>query len=425
MPAIPPRDGIYLPYIHSMHYSLNHDQLQDLAQRFGTPIYVYHAEKIKEQFQKLDHAFQGCNARFFYASKALTNINILRYLDSIGCSIDCSSINEVKLALHAGIKPTNILYTSNGIDFSEIKEAVEAGVHINIDSLSNLEKFGQQYGRKNGQSYPVGIRVRPNIMAGGNLKISTGHDRSKFGIPVSQLDKILDVVNQLDIHIRTLHLHTGSDIADAEIFVKGFEVLFDLIPSFPELEVIDLGGGFKVPYKPGEKSVDLDKLAQKIKSSFEEHRKPGEKTLEIWFEPGKFLVSECGYFITRVNVVKDNGDQLFAAVNSGLNHLIRPMMYDAYHHMENISNPGGDKKNYTVTGYICETDNFASDRSLPEIREGDLLVMYNAGAYGFEMASNYNSRYRPAEILVINGQSHLIREADQFDDLIRKQIRVI
>lgn len=425
MSAILQRDGIYLPYIHSMHYSLNHDQLNAIAQRFGTPVYVYHAEKIREQFQKLDHAFQGCNARFFFACKALTNINIIRYLDSIGCSIDCSSINEVKLALHAGVKPANILYTSNGIDFSEIKEAVDAGVHINIDSLSNLEKFGKKYGRKNGIGYPVGIRVRPNIMAGGNIKISTGHDRSKFGIPVSQLDKILDVVKQQDIFIRTLHLHTGSDIADAEIFVKGFEVLFDLIPSFPELEVIDLGGGFKVPYKPGEKSVDLDRLAQKIKSSFDEHRQPGEKALEIWFEPGKFLVSECGYFITRVNVVKDNGDQLFAAVNSGLNHLIRPMMYDAYHHIENISNPDGEKKTYMVTGYICETDNFATDRDLPTIREGDLLVMYNAGAYGFEMASNYNSRFRPPEVLVKDGQFFLIREGDHFQDLIRKQIKVI
>lgn len=408
-----------------MQYSLSPVQLRSIAETFGTPLYVYHAEKIREQYEKLEQAFTGCHARFFYACKALTNIHVIHYVNSIGCSIDCSSINEVKLAMHAGVKPSRILYTSNGIDFPEIAEAVEAGVHVNIDSLSNLEKFGKTYGRKNGNGYPVGIRVRPNIMGGGNLKISTGHDRSKFGIPVTQLNEILELVKQHDIFIRTLHLHTGSDIADAEIFVKGFEVLFDLIPQFPELEVIDLGGGFKVPYKPGDKTVDLERLAQKIKSSFEEHRLPGQKNLEIWFEPGKFLVSEAGYLITRVNVLKNNGDQVFAAVNSGLNHLIRPMMYDAYHHIGNISNPDGPPKVYQVTGYICETDNFATDRELPEIREGDLLVLYNAGAYGFEMASNYNSRYKPAEVLVKDGKPRLIREADHFEDLIRKQAPLI
>lgn len=410
---------------HPMHYSLSPEQLKSIAETYGTPVYIYHADKIREQYQKLTAAFEGCQARFFYACKALTNINIIRYVDSIGCSIDCSSINEVKLALHAGVQPDRILYTSNGIDFDEIATAVEAGVHVNIDSLSNLNKFGEKYGRHNGKGYPVGIRVRPNIMAGGNLKISTGHDRSKFGIPVNQLDQIEALVRQHDIFIRTLHLHTGSDIADADVFVKGFEVLFDLIPHFPDLEVIDLGGGFKVPYKPGDKTVDLDKLAQKIKSSFESHRAPGQKSLEIWFEPGKFLVSECGYLVTKVNVIKDNGDQLFAAVNSGLNHLIRPMMYDAYHHMANLTHPEGEEKVYQVTGYICETDNLATDRALPELREGDLLAIYNAGAYGFEMASNYNSRYRPAEVLVKNDQSFLIRVADQFDDLVRKQILVI
>ena len=397
---------------------LTREQLMAVAAEFGTPVYVYHAERIREQYQKLVRAFSECNTRFFYASKALTNINVIRYIHSIGCSIDCSSINEVQIALHAGVPAEKILYTSNGISFDEIQEAVEYGVHINIDSLSNLEKFGKKYGHR----YPVGIRLRPNIMAGGNLKISTGHDKSKFGIPVNQVDKIQAIVRQHQIFIRTLHLHTGSDIKDADIFVKGFEVLFDLIPSFPELEVIDLGGGFKVPYRPGEEGTDLAQLANRIKQSFEAHRLPGGKQLQIWFEPGKFLVSECGYFITQVNVLKDNGDQLFAGVNSGLNHLVRPMMYDAYHHIENLSNPDGPVRKYNVTGYICETDNFATDRDLAEVREGDLLVFYNAGAYGFEMASNYNSRYKPAEVLVRDGEFFLIRRRDDFEDLVRHQV---
>lgn len=404
-----------------MAQQLSNEQLVASAKEFGTPLYVYHAEKIKEQYDKLAAAFSILDTRFFYASKALTNINILRYIKSIGCNVDCSSINEVKLALHAGFIPGNILYTSNGIAFDEIEEAVAVGVHINIDSLSNLEKFGKKYRH----TYPVGIRIRPNIMAGGNLKISTGHEGSKFGIPVSQLDKIEELVKKHNIFIKTLHIHTGSDIKDADVFVKGMEVLFDIIPHFPELEIIDLGGGFKVPYKPGEKETDVNLLAKKIKETFDAHPLAGNKKFQIWFEPGKFLVSECGYLVTEVTVVKDTGSTIFAAVNSGLNHLIRPMMYDAYHHIENVSNPGGREKVYTITGNICETDNFGIDRKLKEVRDGDLLVLYNAGAYGFEMSSNYNSRYKPAEVLVIDNKAKLIRKRDEFNDLLRNQLEVL
>jgi diaminopimelate decarboxylase len=401
-----------------MPQQLPPQQLTDIANQFGTPVYVYHAEKIKEQYEKLTTAFAETNTHFFYACKALTNINVLRYMKELGVNIDCSSVNEVKLALHAGFPPDRVLYTSNGIDFAEIEEVKELGAFINIDSLSNLEKFGQKFGH----SYRVGIRLRPNIMAGGNLKISTGHDKSKFGIPVSQVDKIVEVVKKYNIRVADLHIHTGSDLKDADVFVKGVEVIFDIIPHFPELEVIDLGGGFKVPYKEDEKETDLAALVQKLKEMFARHPNVSGKSFQLWFEPGKFLVSECGYLVTKVNVIKDNGDQVFAGVNSGLNHLIRPMMYDAYHKVNNISNPEGPVRKYNVTGYICETDNFATDRELNEIREGDYLVFYNAGAYGFEMSSNYNSRYKPAEVLVKDGKAELIRRRDEFNDLLRNQI---
>ena len=389
--------------------------LQQIASTYGTPVYVYHAEKIKQQYETLLQAFSILDTRIFYASKALTNIHIVRYLNSLGCNIDCSSINEVKLALHAGVAPENVLYTSNGISFAEIEEAVEAGVHVNIDSLSNLEKFGKKYGH----SYPVGVRLRPNIMAGGNLKISTGHNKSKFGIPVEQIGELEAIVKANNIFIRTLHIHTGSEIKDADVFVKGIEVLFDLIPHFPELEVIDLGGGFKVPYIPGEKTADVALLGQKLKQAFDAHPLANNKKMQIWFEPGKFLVSECGYLLAEVNVLKQNGDTIIAGVNTGLNHLIRPMMYDAYHHISNLSNPTGEEKKYMITGYICETDTFASDRLLPEIKEGDLLCFHNAGAYGYEMSSNYNSRYRPAEVMVKDGEAILIRKRESFEDLLK------
>lgn len=399
-----------------MTEQLSREQLLQLANEFGTPLYIYNADKIEIQYNRLTSAFKNNKTRFFYACKALTNINILKFVKSIGCSVDCSSINEVKLALFAGFEPSNVLYTSNGIGFEEIEEAQSLGVIINIDSLSNLKKFGEKYG----SSYPVGVRLRPNIMAGGNLKIATGHDKSKFGIPVEQLEELLQIITHYQINITNLHMHTGSDIKDADVFLRGIEVLFDIVPHFPNLTSIDLGGGFKVAYKEGDSAIDIDNLAARVMAAFDNNEHT--KNLEIWFEPGKFLVSECGYFITKVNVIKETAAATFAGVNSGFNHLIRPMFYDAYHRIENLSNPDGEIKEFSITGYICETDTFAWQRPMNEVREGDLLVFYNAGAYGYEMSSNYNSRYKPAEVLVRNGKPKLIRKRDNFEDLLSGQI---
>jgi diaminopimelate decarboxylase len=399
---------------------LSNEKLAAIADEFGTPVYVYHADKIAEQYQKLKNAFNGQDVVIFYAAKALTNIHILKFIKSLGCNVDCSSINEVKLALHAGFDPSKVLYTSNNIAFSEIEEAKDLGVHINIDSLSNLEKFGKKYGH----SYPVGVRLRPNILAGGNLKISTGHEKSKFGIPVDQFEKVLECVKKNNLYIQGLHIHTGSEIKDADVFVKGIGKLFEIIPYFNELQFVDLGGGFKVPYKEGDTETDIPLLAEKVKEAFANHPNPGKKPLQIWFEPGKFLVSEAGYLICQVNVLKETSSTVFAGVNSGFNHLIRPMFYDAYHRIENISHENGPKKEYTVVGNICETDTFATDRQIREIREGDYLVFYNAGAYGFEMASNFNSRLKPAEVMVKDGQPVLIRRRDVFEDLLRSQVDI-
>jgi diaminopimelate decarboxylase len=401
-----------------MSQELSNEELIDLAGEFGTPLYVYHAEKIAGQYDKLKTAFRESDVVFFYACKALTNINILKYIRELGANVDCSSINEVKLALHAGFEPKRRLYTSNGIAFDEIVEAKHAGVHINIDSLSNLEKFGEKFGH----TYPVGVRLRPNIMAGGNLKISTGHDKSKFGIPVEQVDKVLAIVAQYKLCVHDLHIHTGSEIKDVDVFVKGIEILFDIIPHFNELKFVDLGGGFKVPYHDQDHETDMVLLAQKVREAFLNHPNPGKQPLQIWFEPGKFIVSESGYFITQVNVLKETPNVSFVSVNSGFNHLIRPMFYDSYHRIKNISHPEGTLKNYSVVGNICETDTFAWDRKLNEVREGDYLVFYNAGAYGFEMSSNFNSRLKPAEVLVRDGKPKLIRKRDVFADLLRNQV---
>lgn len=401
-----------------MELQIANEVLKRLATEQGTPLYVYHAERIKAQFEKLRHAFRDADVRFFYAAKALTNIHVLSYIRGLGCHIDCSSINEVQLALRAGFLPDQVLYTSNNIPFAEIEQAKDLGVYINIDSLSNLRKFGQQYGN----SYPVGVRLKPNILAGGNLKISTGHAASKFGVPMEQVTAVLDVVRETGLRIRTLHIHTGSEIKDVEVFIQGVALLLEQVDQFPDLEVIDLGGGFKVPYKPGEAGTDMESLGQYIAATFATYRQQKGRQLQVWFEPGKYLVSEAGHFITQVTVLKDNGEIVFAGVDSGLNHLIRPMFYGAYHQIDNISNPGGVLKKYNVVGYICETDTFAEDRMIPEIREGDFLVLRNAGAYCYEMASNYNSRFRPAEILYRDGSAQLIRRRETLEDLLRTQL---
>ena len=397
---------------------LSAETLLKVAREYGSPVYVYHAETIRDQYKKLIQAFTSTPAVFFYACKALTNLNILKYVLSIGSNIDCSSVNEVQLAIKAGFEPANILYTSNNIAFSEIELAASLGVNINIDSVSNLRKFGQKFGH----SYPVGIRLRPNIMAGGNLKISTGHEDSKFGIPIEQLDLVQDLITQHNIFINGLHIHTGSEIQDVEVFMKGLELLYKLSESFPELKFLDLGGGFKVAYKEDDKATNIELLGKKITEAHHTFEARTGRKLQLWFEPGKFIVSESGYFVSKVNVIKTTSVKEFVGLDTGLNHLIRPMFYDAYHKIANLSNPGGVLKPYTVVGNICETDTFATDRMINEIREGDYLVFYNTGAYGFEMASNYNSRFKPAEVLVENNQPRLIRSRENLTDLLRNQV---
>ncbi|MFM8806165.1 MAG: diaminopimelate decarboxylase [Sphingomonadales bacterium] len=398
--------------------SVSREELIYAATTFGTPLYVYHAEAITGQYQKLTAAFSLLNARFFYAAKALTNISILRHIRSIGCSIDCSSINEVKLAIHAGFTPDQILYTSNSVAFEEIQEAVSLGVSVTIDSLSNLEKFALAYGG----SYPVGVRIRPNIMAGGNTKISTGHAGSKFGIPMEQISLLQKLVTEHGLQLRTLHIHTGSEISEASVFVQGLELLLQLAELFPTVSVIDLGGGFKVPYRPDEKEIDLVAIAQEAAKAFMAFKDKTGRELQVWFEPGKYMVAQAGYLLASVTVVKPTETIRFVGVNSGLNHLIRPMFYEAYHHISNLTHPDGTPHSYQVTGNICETDDFAVERLLPEVSEGDLLAFHTAGAYGFEMASSYNARVRPAEVLFSKGELHLIRRRENVEDLLAQQI---
>ncbi len=394
--------------------------VEHIAQQFGTPLYVYDGDKIAAQIKSLKDAFAGIDLKVKYAAKALTNISILKLIRKHGAGVDVVSPQEAMLALRAGFTPAEIMFTPSGVDFTEISDAVSLGLSINIDNLSTLRKFGEKYG----STYPCCIRLNPHILAGGNYKISTGHSNSKFGISVEQLSQLKEVVSEYNIQVNGLHIHTGSEISDADVFLKMADILFDIARHFPHLAFIDFGGGFKVAYKEGDKITDVKELGSKLSKVFQTFCETYGRKLELWVEPGKFLVSESGTLLATAAVVKQTPTITFVSVNTGLNHLIRPMMYDSYHHIVNVSNSGGDKKVYSVVGYICETDTLGSDRTLNEVREGDLLAIQNAGAYGFSMASNYNSRLRPAEVLIINGEAKLIRTRESFEDIIRGQIEV-
>ena len=396
------------------------DALRAAADQFGTPLYVYNSATITGQYEKLTTAFSGHKTRFFYACKALSNVSILRHIHSLGSGLDCVSINEVRLGLHAGFAPDNILFTPNSVTFEELIEAKDLGVNLNIDNISLLERFGATFGG----SYPVCVRLNPHIEAGGNYKIQTGHIDSKFGISIHQLRHLERVVKGTGLHVKGLHMHTGSEIKDVGVFMRALEILFDAAGRFPELDFLDLGSGFKVPYKPGDPETDVDALGQQVAAAFKSFEKEYGRPLECWFEPGKYLVSEAGYLLVNVAVVKQTTATVFAGVNSGFNHLIRPMFYDSYHHISNLTNPKGTGRLYTVVGNICETDTFAWDRLLPDIRENDLLAFHNAGAYGFEMSSSFNSRTRPAEVLLEDGELRLIRRRQTFEDLLAGQVDV-
>jgi diaminopimelate decarboxylase len=357
--------------------------------------------------------------RINFACKALTNLNVLHIFRELGSGLDTVSIQEVEMGLLAGFDPHDILFTPNCVGLDEISEAVAKGVRINIDNIEILEQFGARH-----PEVPVCIRINPHIMAGGNSKISVGHIDSKFGISIHQVPHVLKIVSALGLKIEGLHMHTGSDIYDAQVFLRAVEILLSSAGDFPDLDYLDFGSGFKVAYKEGGIATDIEDLGEQLSARFSEFCKAYGRDLELMFEPGKFLVSEAGYFLVKTNVVKTTTASVFAGVDSGLNHLIRPMFYEAYHHITNISNPGGKTRIYNVVGYICETDTFGVNRQLSEVREDDILVMANAGAYSFMMASNYNSRFRPAEVMVIDGEAHLIRRRETMEDLMRGQVEL-
>jgi diaminopimelate decarboxylase len=399
---------------------MNPTLLNSLAKKYDTPLYVYDADKITSQYKRITEAFKSVkNMKINYAVKALSNMAVLKLFKTFNSGLDTVSIQEVNLGLKAGFSAEDIIFTPNGVSLKEIEEVAKLGVQINIDNLSILEQFGTKH-----PEIPVCVRINPHVMAGGNRKISVGHIDSKFGISVHQVPHILRIAKNTKMTINGVHMHTGSDILDIDVFVSATEILFNVATQFKDLTFIDFGSGFKVPYKEGDISTNIEELGKKLSKRFNQFCKETGKDISLMFEPGKFLVSEAGYFLADVNIVKQTTSNVFAGVDSGFNHLIRPMFYDSYHHITNISNPKGKERYYTVVGYICETDTFGANRRITEISEGDILCFNNAGAYCFSMASNYNSRYRPAEVLVYEKKDYLIRKRETFEDILKNQVDI-
>ena len=388
-----------------------------LAEKYDTPLYIYDGDTIIKKYNLFKNSFEVNNLKIHFAAKALTNMAILKLFKELGAGLDCVSIQEIKLGLMVGFMPKDIIYTPNGVSLDEYREAINLGVNITVDNISILEDIGMEF-----PNLPIFLRLNPHLMAGGNSKISVGHIDSKFGISIHQLPIVKRLIKKYSINVEGIHIHTGSDIVQVDVFERVANLIFSIADQFENIKSIDFGSGFKVKYKEGDLETDIEKLGVRFSELFNAYCKQRNKDLVLRFEPGKFLVSEAGSFLTKVNVVKQTTACTFLSINSGFNHLIRPMFYDSYHAIYNVSNPEGPKKMYSVVGYICESDTFAEDRIISETREGDLLLFKNAGAYCFSMSSNYNSRLRPAEVLLLKGKDYLIRKRETFDTLTVNQV---
>ncbi len=390
----------------------------ELAQKYGSPLYVYELDQVQKRYEELKTGINYSQLKVHYAMKANYNVPLLKFINSLGVGIDAVSPGEIYLALKAGVAKENIIFTANNLTNEEIKEAQGLGVLFNLGSLSEIKRYGELFPNQN-----ICIRVNPDVIAGSHAKIQTGGPLSKFGILLEHLGQALEICQQFNLTVIGIHKHTGSGIKDQEKYLQAVDNLLQIVTpeNFPSLEFVDLGGGLFVPYHPDEKEIDYSKFAPRVLAKVLETNKLFGKELKLYFEPGKFLIAEAGHLIIQVNTIKDNNGHLIAGTNSGFNHLARPVMYDAYHHIENLSNPNGVTKTYDIVGNICETgDNFASSRPIAEIREGDFLVIHNGGAYCYSMGSVYNLRTLPAEVCTINGEVTYHRPRETNQDFVNK-----
>ncbi len=397
---------------------LDREVLLQAAEQHGTPVYVYDADKMLKCYHDLYDFIKWPKLKVHYAMKANYNFRLLQLLNEAGAGLDTVSPGDVIMALKAGFPKENIIYTANNMTDAEVAMVKEMGVLMNIGSLSRLEKFGKQY-----PGSEVCIRFNPDVVDGAHAKIMTGGDLTKFGILMEDVDKVVEMAAKYDLKIVGLHEHTGSGLQHTDSVFQSMKNIMALATPerFPVLRFLDFGGGFKVVYQPGEKAVDYVAMGAEITRLFSEFCDRFGSELEMYFEPGKYIVAECGYLVVEVNTIKENRTRSIVGCNSGFPQLIRPMMYDAYHHIVNLSNPDGEIKTYDICGNICETgDRFAEQRELPEVREGDILAIENAGAYCYSMGGVYNLRPMPAETVWHDGHLELVRKGLSAQELVEQ-----
>ena len=383
-------------------------RLLELAEMHGTPLYVYDGDMVLEHYRALFRFIPHPRLGIHYALKANYNPALLAILRDAGASLDAVSPAEVILALKLGFPKERIIFTANNLTDAEFDEVRALGVLINIGSLSRLEKTAKRC-----PGLEICLRFNPDVVDGDNEKTMTGGDLTKFGILMEDLDKVLALVKAGDLKVVGLHEHTGSGLQHTESVFRSMKNLMRLATPehFPDLRFLDFGGGFKVPYKPDEHRVDYVAMGAEIDRLFRDFEAKYGRELGIRFEPGKYMVAECGHLLTRVNTIKHNRTRVIAGCDSGFPQLIRPMLYGAYHQIDNLSDPTGDPAVYDICGNICETgDRFAEQREIPAIREGDVLAIRNGGAYCFSMGGVYNLRAMPPEVVVFRGEAKLVRK---------------
>ena len=399
---------------------IDRKNLLKAATEYSTPLYVYDADKMIQCYRDLYDFIKWPKLKIHYAMKANYNFRLLQLLNEEGAGLDTVSPGDVIMALKAGFTPDRIIYTANNMTDEEVAMVKDMGVLMNIGSLSRLEKFGKSY-----PGSEVCIRFNPDVVDGAHAKIMTGGDLTKFGILMEDVDKVVEIANKYDLTIVGLHEHTGSGLQQTESVYQSMKNIMALATPerFPKLRFLDFGGGFKVAYEPNEKKVDYVTMGAEITRLFSEFCERFGRELDMFFEPGKYIVAECGYLLVEVNTIKENRTRSIVGCNSGFPQLIRPVMYEAYHHIVNLSNPEGEVKKYDICGNICETgDRFAEQRDIPEIREADILAIENAGAYCYSMGGVYNLRPMPPEAVWHNGQLELVRKGLTAQQLIEQII---
>lgn len=393
----------------------------DLIKEYGSPLYVYNENIMRERCRELKNLLTYPNFSVNFSVKANSNLSLLKIALEEGLNADAMSPGEIFVELKAGFSPEQILYISNNVSKEEMQYAIDRDILVSVDSLSQLETYGQI-----NQGGKVCIRFNPGIGAGHHEKVITAGKKTKFGVDPSLVPKIKGILSKYNLNLVGINQHIGSLFMEGDKYIQGVQSLLSIAENFDDLEFVDMGGGFGIPYKKleGEKRLDLRSLGKKLdKVLFDWTAKYG-KQITFKIEPGRYIVAECGNLLGSVYSLKENYGMKYVGTDLGFNVLKRPVMYNSHHDIEIFREsdvPSTKAETVNIVGNICESgDIIAKERTLPEIFEGDIINVLDAGAYGYCMASNYNNRLRPAEVLVTSeGNTKLIRRRDTYEDLIR------